>query len=86
MHIITQIIYSTDTQRPARNPALAQNPIAVGVVTTSTPSVGVFNRFGDDDDTDVSAANAPAVVCYICFFDKTNNFIVLNIFIGFFFL
>lgn len=52
--LCTQII-STDTQRPARNPAVAQNPI--GVVT---PSVEVFNRFGGDDDTDVSSA----AVCY----------------------
>lgn len=59
----TQFVLSTDTQRPARNPAIAQNPTAVGVGST-TPPTGVFNRFGGDDDTDVSAANAPAAVCH----------------------
>ncbi|XP_055323496.1 uncharacterized protein LOC129578650 isoform X3 [Sitodiplosis mosellana] len=40
-----------NTQRPARNPEIAQNP-STNIRTTNSvaPSNGVFNRFGGDDD------------------------------------
>lgn len=42
-----------NTQRPARNPEIAPNPSkSPNLVPTPSPfPVGIFNRFGGDDDS-----------------------------------
>lgn len=64
-----------NTQRPARNPEIAQNPSTnVQTPNSVAPSAGVFNRFGnadDDDDSSVDSAVAQSVA--VCFALNSRN-------------
>lgn len=54
-----------NTQRPARNPEIAQSPnMNPNAIPSSTPFpvVGVFNRFGDDDDLSNNSGFPESVV------------------------
>lgn len=60
-----------NTQRPARNPEIAQNPSTnIRSPNSVTPPNGVFNRFGSGDDDDNSPGGDSAVmqsvaVCFV---------------------
>lgn len=55
-----------NTQRPARNPEIAQNPSTNNQTPNSNaPPSGVFNRFGNADDDDNSSVD-PAQSVAVC--------------------
>lgn len=57
-----------NTQRPARNPEIAQPNTNIRTTNSiSPPSNGVFNRFGADDDS-VSDGSAVAQSVLVCLF------------------
>lgn len=71
-----------NTQRPARNPEIAQSP-STNIRTTNSiaPTNGVFNRFGADDD-DASGGDSAVVtqsvaVCFVFFFHHAFYFLLL---------